>query len=78
MKITIDEARRLIEFSKEVGFIYASDSNEWKHIKTSRKMNKKVKNYLSLNVDVISLYARKRIEELEAEVLKMKNCKNPY
>ena len=44
----------------------------YKNIKTNHKMNETVKDMLKLNDDNYSLYALKRIEELEQEVNQLK------
>ena len=45
----------------------------YKNIKTNHKMNETVKDILKLNDDNYSLYALKRIEELEQEVNQLKD-----
>ena len=44
---------------------------EWTEIKPNEKMTQTVKDCLEMQKDNISLYARKRIDDLETEVLKL-------
>ena len=44
---------------------------DWQEIKTNDKMNDTTNGLLVLRGDVVSLYARKRIEELELQVARL-------
>lgn len=40
----------------------------WEEVTTYPEMNKKIKEFLELKGDAVSLYALKRIDELEKEI----------
>lgn len=47
--------------------------NDWTQIKTYPEANKNLKNFLKMTDNFMSLYALKRIDELEKEVSLLKN-----
>lgn len=50
----------------------------YKEIKTYPEMDKNIVEYLAMTGVGMSLYAAKRIEELEAQILKLKAVKNCF